>query len=495
VSSSHVAVIDIGSNSIRLVVYDRLCCAPIPRFNEKSLCALGRGIDETGRLDPGSADCALHILTRFTRLADAMQTAQIRIAATEAVRRASDGAGFLAEAERRIGRKIAVLSGRDEARFAALAVAHGFWRADGIVADLGGGSVELADVDGAGLRGRDASLPLGTLRLQPHVLKDRNAAVARIDAALGAVAWLPGAARGRSFYAVGGSFRGLARIHLAMTQAPLTVVHGYAIPSDVALKLISRMLELDRRGLAALPGIPRRRVETLPSAALLLQRLLTRLEPERVVFSALGLREGLLFDELGPEELAKDPLIEGAEDFGRARNRAAATGSAMAAWTSRLFTGESQSERRLRLAACAVSDVGWLETRDSRARDAFFMLAHYPFLGADHADRVFIAATIFIRYDGDPTDKPVRQLRPLMSESGWKRAEVLGRALQVGYRLSGGAPGLLEGTSLDVRGNELRLAIPDESLVPEFADLKSSLKVLAQALGVKGYRVDTAVRA
>jgi exopolyphosphatase/guanosine-5'-triphosphate,3'-diphosphate pyrophosphatase len=259
----------------------------------------------------------------------------------------------------------------------------------------------------------------------------------------------------------------------------------------VALRLVRRVLDLDRRGVAALPGIPRRRAETLPAAALLMQQVLQRLEPERVVFSAVGLREGLLFAGLDAAELAKDPLVEGAGDLGRAGSRAPGIGAAMAEWTAGLFSAENEAERRLRLAACAVADIGWLETRDSRARDAFFMLAHYPFLGVEHADRVFLAGAVFVRYGGDLTDKPVRDLRPLMPDAGWQRAEVLGLALQVGFRLSGGAPGLLEGTSLGVTGGELRLVVPDASLVPEVDAIKSSLKPLARVLGVKGTRIVT----
>ena len=488
---AHVAVVDVGSNSIRIVVYDRLCRAPVPRFNEKSLCGLGRGLDERGHLDRHAADCALHILTRFTRLAEAMNAAHVVITATEALRRADDGADFLKTAEARIGRRIRVLSGDDEARLSALGVAHGFWQPDGIVADLGGGSIEFAFVDNIGLDGRRASLPLGTLRLQPHATRDRTLALGRIDGAVETVPWLRGAARGRSFYVVGGGWRALARVHLAMTDAPLKVAHGYAIAPETALKLTRDLLELDRKGLAKLAGMPKRRVDTLPAAALLFQRVIERLEPERIVFSALGLREGLLFSELEPDELAKDPLIEGARDLGLQRSRAPGIGDAVAAWTALLFAGEEPAAARMRLAACLVSDVGWLETRDSRARDAFFALAHYPFLGVGHVERVFIAYAIFLRYEGDPDDKPVRALLTVLSDEERRRAEILGRALQVAYRLSGGAPGLLDGTGLLEKKGELRLEIPDLALVPELDSLKSRLRELAHTLRLSRMRVVT----
>jgi exopolyphosphatase/guanosine-5'-triphosphate,3'-diphosphate pyrophosphatase len=487
--AGHVAVIDVGSNSIRIVLYDRLCRAPVPRFNEKALCALGRDLEGGGRLDPEAAVCALGALGRFVRLAGALDAARLRIVATEALRRASDGAAFLAEAERRLGRPITVLGGDDEARLAALGVAGGFWRPGGIVGDLGGGSVELAVVGPDGVGETRVSLPLGTLRLQPATARNPATALARIDAALDRVPWLAGAARGGSFYAVGGSWRALARVHLAMAEAPLQVVNGHAVDADEACRLVRHIGGLEPRAVERLPGLPSRRGETLPAAAQLMERLLDRLRPERVVFSALGLREGLLFEALGPAELAKDPLVAGARDLGRARSRTTGIGEAMAAWTAPLFRDEPAEAARLRLATCAVADVGWLETRDSRARDAFFMLAHYPFLGADHADRVAIAYAVALRYEGRPDDRPLRPLLALLRPEQRRRAEMLGQALDVGFRLCGGAPRLLAGSRLELGEGELRLEVPDAGLVPEVDVLGDRLEGLARSLGLGRARI------
>jgi exopolyphosphatase/guanosine-5'-triphosphate,3'-diphosphate pyrophosphatase len=488
----HVAVLDIGSNSIRIVLYDRLCRAPVPRFNEKALCALGRGLDQGGRLEPAAADCALRALGRFTRLAAALDARRLDIVATEALRRASDGPAFLAEAEARIGQRIRVLSGDEEARLAALGVAGGFWRPDGIVGDLGGGSVELAAVGPAGVGDQRVSLPLGTLRLQPHLAQGPAIATARIDGALDSCAWLRAVARGKGFYAVGGSWRALARVQLAMTGAPLQVVNGYAVDPDAVRRLARRIAGMEPRAIQRLPGLPSRRGETLPAALLLLERLLDRLEPERVVFSALGLREGLLFDALDPAELAKDPLLEGARDLGRTASRVPAIGETMAAWTAPLFPDEPAEWARIRVAACAVSDVGWLETRDSRARDAFFMLAHYPFLGAGHAERVAIAYAVALRYDGRPDDKPLRPLLALLAPEQRRRVETLGRALQIGYRLCGGAPRLLAGAGLRLHDGELRLDLADPALVPEVELLQDRLGALARGLGLGQARLASA---
>jgi exopolyphosphatase/guanosine-5'-triphosphate,3'-diphosphate pyrophosphatase len=197
----------------------------------------------------------------------------------------------------------------------------------------------------------------------------------------------------------------------------------------------------------------------------------------------------VLFGALPAAELVKDPLLEGAHDFGRERNRAPGIGAAMTAWTADLFSGETVEQARLREAACAVSDVGWLETRDSRARDAFFMLAHYPFLGVGHVERVAIAYAVFIRYEGPPDDAPVRPLLTLLPEHDRRRSETLGRALQLGYRACGGAPGLLAESRLRNVQGEVRLELGDAVLAPEADSLKSRLRALARSLGVPRSRI------
>jgi exopolyphosphatase/guanosine-5'-triphosphate,3'-diphosphate pyrophosphatase len=488
-ASAHVAVIDVGSNSIRLVVYDQACRAPIPRFNEKALCALGRGLEGGGTLDPAAAAAAHRAIVRYVRLAAAMEVGDLRIAATEAVRRAADGGRFLAEVERAIGRRIEILSGEAEARLSALGVAGGFWRPDGIMADLGGGSVELSEVDATGAVGPNASLPLGTLRLRAAVADDVDKARDAVDRALAAEGWLDGAAAGRDFYAVGGGWRALARVHLAETGSPLDVIHGYAIDSDAATRLGRRIAGLSRGKLAALPGVPRRRVDTLPAAALLLERVLARIRPRRVRFSALGLREGLLFAGLGADALAEDPLIAGAAHLGRQRSRAPEIGAALADWTAPLFAGEGPAERRLRVAACWASDVGWLEAPGSRARDAFFMLAHYPFIGVDHAGRAAIAATVLTRYEGALDERAVRPMLGLLSGAELGRAQTLGRAMQLAYRLSGGVPAVLASTWIEIAGGSLVLHLPEPDLVPEPTGLRVRLEVLARSLGIDEFRM------
>jgi exopolyphosphatase / guanosine-5'-triphosphate,3'-diphosphate pyrophosphatase len=486
------AVVDIGSNSIRLVVYERPCRAPIALFNEKSLCGLGASLATTGRLGRGEMDCALRALRRFAHIARALRAREVEYVATEAVRRAANGSAFLAEAERATGQNVAVLSGHDEAHAAAMGVAHSFYRPDGVVGDLGGGSVDLSVVTPDGPTAPYGSLPMGTLPVTRVLLEEGQATAARrVDERLASLPWLAGAARDRRFYVVGGGWRALARIRLAITDTPLKVVHDYALSAEEAIKLGRGIAGLAVEELRTMPGMPGRRVDTVRAAALLLERVVRAIEPETVVFSAFGLREGRVFLRLPPEELALDPLLAGAVDFGRSRARVPSIGAAMGDWTAAVSGEESAAQRRLRLAACEVSDSAWREHPAFRAREAFYRLAQYPFIGLTHADRAFLAYTVFIRYEGRPDDVFIRPILSLLPEDGRRRAELLGATLQLGFRISAAVPDLLATSRLRVAGDELRLHLPAPDAAPDPEILNPRLRAVARALGMERVRVVT----
>src|SRR5690625_137027 len=304
---SPLGVIDIGSNSVRLVVFDALQRAAIPLFNEKVLCGLGAGLERTGRLNPEGWALALETLSHFSGLAEAMQVSRLELLATAAVRDAEDGAAFVREAEARSGHRIRVLTGEEEARLSALGVLSGLPEHRGLMGDLGGGSLELVELRN-GSAGRWASLPLGPFRLMDAVGDDLKAARELIDHQLARVEWLDQLQK-QDFHAVGGTWRALAQLQMARTRYPLHMVQGYALPRADAKDATKALRSEDQGSLKALVNIPPRRAEMLPLAGLLLARILKRAAPARVIFSSRGLREGWLFDQLPAAEQAADPLL------------------------------------------------------------------------------------------------------------------------------------------------------------------------------------------
>jgi exopolyphosphatase/guanosine-5'-triphosphate,3'-diphosphate pyrophosphatase len=453
-----IAVIDIGSNSLRLVVYDRVGRAPLALFNEKVLCGLGRGLGRTGRLNADAIAPALANLQRFVALARAVGVARLDIIATAAVRDASDGAQFVAEATRRCGVPINILDGGAEGRLSALGVVAGIPQADGVVGDLGGGSVELIPVD-LGQVGEGPSLPLGPLRLAEYG-DDEKRLRDFVDGQLASVPWLR-RYRGRSFYLVGGAWRALARIHMDQVRYPLHIIQSYVVPRGEAEQIFRFISRLSRKSLEKMAAVSKRRIEAVPLAAFVLSRIVDAIAPERLVFSAYGLREGHLYDLLPDAERKEDPLLVACAAMARTSPRFGITGDELFEWVAPLFPGEDARRRRLRLAASILSDSAWNEHPDYRADEAFMRGLRMPFAGIDHGERVFVATVLHARYGGAADAAVKDETRRLIGDADHVSARAIGLALRLGYVLSGGAPDVLTRTRLALRDNEVTLDAPE----------------------------------
>jgi exopolyphosphatase / guanosine-5'-triphosphate,3'-diphosphate pyrophosphatase len=477
------AIIDIGSNSIRLLVYDRLSRAPMPRFNEKSLARLAEGLAETGAIAPDHFRRAVEAVRRFRAIADAMGVSRIDAVATEAMRRASNGGELASAIEAESGLNVRILSGVEEARFAALGVVSGFFRPVGAVGDMGGGSLEVAEAIDDRVGDRSVSLPLGALPVEAMMAEGVQTAKRRIDDILRKN--LPRALAKPVFYPVGGGWRALAKAHMEAVGAPVKVVHGYTLGAHEARRFAQKTMRLSVEKLAARPGVATRRARTLPAAALLLDRVLKHLKPERVVFSALGLREGFLYAQLSREEQYLDPLVEGAQMIGLPLARVPEFAPELASWTAGLFAGETAAETRLRNAICALSDIAWRDAPDLRAEESFRRLIEFPFIGVTHPERVFIAAAIHARYVGRPNAPWLKPAIELLTPAERRRAQILGRAILLAYRFSGGVPAVLAGARLRVGRDRVRLEVAASARAPDSEVVADRLKLLANAIGVK----------
>jgi exopolyphosphatase/guanosine-5'-triphosphate,3'-diphosphate pyrophosphatase len=483
----HFAVIDIGSNSIRLVVYDDLSRAPFPRFNEKSFCALGAAIDERGVLAAEAIERAVHAIRRFDAIAKAMRVEKVHVLATEATRRAVNGADLVDAIREATGLETRVLSGIEEATYAAYGVISGFYQPKGLSGDLGGGSLEVAEVLGDRVGERMVSMPLGALPVMKLMRDGLGPAKKAIDAIL--QDQLPPMLTEPVFYAIGGGWRALARIHLAMNAVPIGVVHGYEIDAGEARSLAKKISRMSPPELAALPDVPSRRLETLPAAALVLSRVLRNLKPERVVFSAFGLREGWLYAQLDQEEQYRDPLLEGTQAIGLPTARVAEFAEALGRWTGELFPGETQDDRRLRLAVCTLTDIAWRDHDKVKAEESFRRLRQFPFIGISHAERAFLATAVMARYGGKPETESQSEMAGMLSPSQLRRAEILGRAISLGYRFSASVPHILEESRVRIDADTVRLEVLNAERTPDSEAVQERLKQLAKVSGVAGTEV------
>ena len=461
-----IGVIDIGSNSVRLVVYEGLTRAPTPIFNEKTLAGLGREVQSTGLLAEDAVAKALGSLKRFRALCDTMRVERLWGLATAACRDAKNGPAFIKEAESICRTKIDVISGKREAELTALGIHSGIHRPDGIVGDLGGGSLELVDVHGARSKA-GVTLPLGGLALQDISAKSIKKAEKVVKEALAKVPQLKHGA-GRAFYAVGGTWRALARLHMAQTGYPLHVMHGYVIPAREALEYCRLVHRVNPETLSQIEVVADARRPLLPYAALVLEHIVRAAGSKEVVISALGVREGLLYSLLDGDEKRRDALIAASEDLNLLRSRSPQHGEDLINWTNVFMASsgldETAEEKRLRAAACLLADIGWRAHPDYRGEQSLNIIAHAGFVGIDHPGRAYLALAVFFRHAGLLHDEELSpRLRELASARMLDRARVLGAALRVAYLVSASTTGVLPKTPMMVERGRLVLRF-DKSL-------------------------------
>ncbi len=483
-AGGRVGIIDIGSNSIRLVVYDGPIRIPSILFNEKVMAGLGKGMAATKMLDPAAMDRALVALERFRLVAEKIGVASLHTVATAAVRDARNGAEFLARTAA-IGLDVSVLSGGEEAEMAGEGVLAAFPDADGIVGDLGGGSLELARVSGGKVHAR-ASFSLGVLRVAEIRSRGPRALRNQVEQLLREGGW-KGRGKGLPFYLVGGSWRALARLVMHMTGYPLPIVHGYTMPVDVAQRVVRALAHLDKARLREIPQLSSSRAAALPDAAALLTLVSRELGSASMVTSAYGLREGVLHRNLPEDVRNMDPLICATREEGRRLGRFPEHGDLLDRWIAPLFAEESAADARLRLASCLLADVGWRAHPEFRAERGVETALHGNWVGIDARGRAMMAQAMYSSFGavGEP-----EIVTMLSSAEDRQRALRWGLAMRLGQRLSGGVAAPLKTSALTLGRDTvtLRLAAGDSPLYGEAVERRH--RNLAAAFGLKAEVVE-----
>ncbi|ATN33866.1 exopolyphosphatase [Rhizobium sp. ACO-34A] len=440
-----VSVVDIGSNSIRLVVYEGLSRAPTVLFNEKVLCGLGKGLASSGRMDDEGVTRALGALRRFGALSRQARATAMYVLATAAAREAANGPEFIRRAEEILDHKVIVLTGEEEALYSALGIVSGFHDPDGIAGDLGGGSLELIDIKGREL-GKGITLPLGGLRLSETVGGSLSKARAFARKQIKGAKLLEKGA-GRTFYAVGGTWRNIAKLHMELRKYPLHMMQGYELPYGEIVSFLEEVVSGANSRDPAWASISKSRRSLLPFGAIAMQEVLEAMKPARVSFSAQGVREGYLFSLLSEEDQALDPLLTAADELAILRARSPEHARELAEWTGRMMPffdiAETEEDVRYRRAACLLADLSWRAHPDYRGLQALNIIAHSSFVGITHPGRAFIALTNYYRFEGLYDDGRTGPLATIATERLLERAKLLGGMLRVVYLFSASMPGIV----------------------------------------------------
>ncbi len=488
-----VAVLDIGSNSVRLVVYERHARSLTPLYNEKSACALGRGVAATGKLAYENIDRALTAIQRFALVAKLMKVGKVYILATSAVREASNSKGFVDAVEETMGAKVQVLSGAEEAHFAALGVLAGIPGFIGVVGDLGGGSLELSAMN-AGQEASGETHELGVIRMQD----DSNSSVAKAQALakqrLKSSEILKGKS-GTAFCAIGGTWRSLAKLHQVLRNYPLHMVQHYEASAADVLKMCEDIVEqyASTKTYAGAEQMSSGRRDLVPYGAAVLAEVLKTGKYDKVVFSALGVREGYLYGLLDDKERRVDPLQQGAEEMNTLRSRSPGHAQDLIDFSAEFLTAigirETADELRLRKVACYLADIGWRGHPDYRGEQSVDMIAYGSLTGVDHPGRAFLAEVLAVRYMGLKHKSQNQALLALSGPVSSMKARLIGAIMRVAYPMSAAMPGILPRASFSLVDGTIHLHLPQDLAFLDGEHLQGRLDQLAGVAGIKTARV------
>ena len=484
-----VAVLDIGSNSVRLVVYERHARALTPLYNEKSACALGRGLAQTGSIADENIDRALTAMQRFALVARLMRVGKVYVLATSAVRDAANSASFVSAIEQIMGADVQVLSGEAEAHYAALGVVAGIPDFEGVVGDQGGGSLELSSL----VRGKDAvgeTHQLGVIRLQDDSggSPARAASLARTRLKTSKVLKAHPAKR---FCAIGGTWRSFAKILQVESKYPLHMVQHYTVDAAQVAALCAEIIAAGAAG-KPMPGtdiVSSSRRDLVPYSAAVMAEVLRAGGFDSVVFSALGVREGYLYSLLDRDEQKIDPLMQAAEEMNLLRSRSPAHADDLISFSSQFLRAigatETPEENRLRQVACYLADIGWRGHPDYRGEQSVDLVAYGSMVGVDHPGRAFLSQVLAVRYMGLKHRAASPALLTLAGTAGNQRARLLGVLMRVAYPMSAAMAGVLPRTRFDVEAGKLVLQLPGDLAFLDGEHLRARLEQLATVAGYK----------
>ena len=468
---SRVGVIDVGSNSVRLVVFDGAARSPAYFYNEKVMAGLGAGLAESGRLNPEGKARAFAAIKRFRLLADGMGISPLTAVATAAMREAEDGPAFRDQIEAATGLKIWVIDGDEEARLSAQGVLLGWPGAYGLVSDIGGSSMELAELKD-GRVGRRVSSRLGPLRLM-NISGGEKAVAKHIKETMAALKEKMGEQNDRLFL-VGGSWRAIARIDMLRRDYPLAVLHEYRMTREDVQETVRFIKDNDIDSLRQMSGIGEARMTLVPLAAEVLKSMVATFKPHDIAVSSYGIREGMLYEQMPQRLRERDPLIEACRFYEKKDARLPGFGRRLYRFIEPLFPGAPYEVLRLVRAACLMHDVSWRAHPDYRHEVTFEAATRANLGGVTHKERVFLGVALLHRYKNSRSGVRYEELIALLSDEELRRAEVLGKAMRFGAMLSAQSPDLMGRLSWDAEAKRLTmyLARGAEDLLGEVAEAR-----------------------
>ncbi|GEM_PF-566741 len=478
------AIIDLGSNSIRMLIYDNLLNSQIPIFNEKAICELGKNLDKTGKLDPKGSDFALSVLQRFKRILSNLKVKKFKIIGTAAIREATDSKLFVAKVEKILKKKVQVLTGIEEAENSALGVIIGFQRVNGVVVDLGGGSLEIARVE-KNIIYEKISLPLGVLRLfnQPKRNKDKINSI--ISFYLNKIEWLR-KGKTKNLYLCGGTWRTLLNAHIFKTNYPLSILHQYKLPAIEALKFSNRLSSVKLIKSEKLVGVTKSRTNYIPIGSYILSSLIKICDPSSILCSVSGVREGSLINKAYLNILKKDSLNRSVHFIALKKGDFGENYIKLYNFLKKIFPNKDENfPIRLLLPACSLSNFDWGLGTYQRAELVFHEVINSPILKLSHNDRIKLGLVSFWRHCSTKYYPDLEFLK-LLSNSEITACRRIGAALRFASSISVISSIFYEKIKIYVANEKtLILKVPKKYSQVISNQVQKRLKSLAEEMNLK----------
>lgn len=454
-SIERLGVVDIGSNSVRLVVFDGAARSPAYFYNEKVICSLGSDLSADNSLNILNKNRAVATLKRFVLLSKAMDVTVIAVA-TAAVRNSKDGVDFCEEVLEKTGLNVTILTGEEEANLSAQGVLLGWPDADGLVCDLGGASLELAEIS-KGTVGKTISCPIGPLNLNRFYLEHKlQRDFVRSELRKSEKIF---SKKYANIYLVGGSWRSIARTQMEMTNYPLKVLHEYQMRIVEIKATLNWIMEASLEDLEARSASSSSRLRLLPSSAIILNELIDCFKPKKLALSSYGIREGLLYSAMNKKLREQDPLLEACRHMELSAARMPGFGLILFNFIMPLFETVGETLVRLIKAACFLHDVSWRAHPDYRAEVCFDNATRANLGGIDHRGRAFLAIALLYRYKSPKKSETFFKILSILDEEDKRKAEILGKAMRFGAMLSGSTAESMGKLKLDYNKKLLKLKI------------------------------------
>ncbi|MAI97720.1 MAG: exopolyphosphatase [Rhodobacteraceae bacterium] len=476
---SRTGIVDIGSNTVRLVVLEGPSRSPRYFYNEKSSCGLGIGLPQTGRLNPKGVKKAVKAIRRFIAITTKMNLKNIYFIATAAVRDSIDGPQFVNRLEEQFDIKIKVISGKEEGILAASGVLMSWPNANGIVCDIGGSSLELASLKEGKIK-HSQSFELGPLALDDFQTPVKHIIIA--EKLIKTKERFPNFVR--DFYLVGGCWRAIARIHMSRCRYPLKVLQGYKITVKALNETLDFITCTNISAIAKITSSSHERLKLLPNACEVLRVLIKKFQPKYILFSGYGIREGLVYQCLNSEVREMEPLLEACKYLENNRSRFPGFGESLFKWLLPIFPEMSKYDKRLYLAACHLHDTMWQAHPDYRSEVCFETVTGANLGGIDHEGRIFLAISLMSRYKSSSLDKISNETMMILDKKLVKKAVTLGAAMRLGSMLSVTIASNLEKTKILLSNDSICLDLKsDTDFFGETVERR--LTHLAGLMGVK----------